>query len=122
MTSIDPDLETILKENGFFFFRQMPTGHIAGLHQFMFTVGICNRLDLHGYGERWCYEELGDAILALALWDGEGDPPGPWVKRKGRQEACNPKLFDFIGTNLDGSEHWERKKVVDRASTWEGHL
>lgn len=28
MTDIDPDLEAILKENGFAFLRLMPTGHI----------------------------------------------------------------------------------------------
>lgn len=119
---IDPDLEAMLRSEGYILTRLMPNGHIAGVHQFAFTFGLCDHLDWHGYGERWCYEEVGDAVLALALWNGENDPPGPWIKRKGRREACNPKLFDFIGTNSDGSEHWERKAVVDRASTWEGHL
>lgn len=49
------------------------------------------------YRTRFCYEQLSDAIGALATWDGHGDPPGPWIKEKGRGvERSNPLSFKGI--------------------------
>lgn len=36
----------------------------------------------YGRGCRYCYENYRDAQNALMAWDGEGDPPGPWIKEK----------------------------------------
>lgn len=40
------------------------------------------------YTDGWCFgrERIGEALFALAIWDGKGDPPGPWIKhtRTGR--------------------------------------
>ncbi len=116
--TIDPDLHAMLRSEGYSVLRVMPDGNIAGIRKFLFTYGLCTHLDWSGYGERWCFEDPASAIIALELWDGRGDPPGPWIKRKGREEYCNPKLFDVIGVNSDGSKHYERKAEVDASVLW----
>lgn len=116
--TIDPDLEAMLRSEGYIALRLMPDGHIAGVNPFAFTFGLCTRLDWNGYEDRWCFEQPADALLALVLWNGEGDPPGPWIKRKGGPEYCNPKLFDVVGVNRDGSKHYQRKAEVDAAGLW----
>lgn len=56
-----------------------------------------------GYRRRFCYAPGGDALRAAVKWDGEGDPPGPWIKEKspppGPADRLNPALAreDFAG-------------------------
>ena len=42
-----------------------------------------------GYTDGWCYAKLStpEAMIAFLTWNGEGDPPGPWIKQvtTGRQ-------------------------------------
>jgi hypothetical protein len=61
----------------------LPSGELAGLRDMMFTVGLFVGLDSGGYRIRYCYKNRIEATLALEAWDGEGDPPGPWLKAKG---------------------------------------
>lgn len=63
--------------------RLLPTGQLAGLHSFMFTVGVVVGLSQLGYKVRYCYASAVEALAALNEWNGSGDPPGPWIKRKG---------------------------------------
>lgn len=35
-----------------------------------------------GYDNRWCYNRLVDAMMALNVWDGSGEPPG-WHRHPG---------------------------------------
>lgn len=117
--NIDPDIAAMLRNEGYAYLRLMPDGHIAGVKKYLFTFGICTRLDWSGYADRWCYESQSDAIVALAMWDGIEDPPGPWIKHKGlAADRNNPKLFDVVGINSDGSEHCEPKASVDMADIW----
>ncbi len=60
----------------------LPTGELAGLKSFMFTVGLCVGLHDHGYRVRYCYPSWGAAEAALKAWDGFGDPSGLWIKAK----------------------------------------
>jgi hypothetical protein len=60
-------------------------GWCAG-YPFLFTYALVVGLDEFGYRYRYCYEAVGPVMTALAEWDGVGDPPGPWIKRKGRGE------------------------------------
>lgn len=60
-------------------------GRIFGLHRFVFTVGLMDRLEYDGYVGRWCYDNKSDALDALRDYPGEGDPKdGHWIKYKGR--------------------------------------
>jgi len=78
---------------GYSFPRLLPTGEWAALRSFFYTCGLCVGLDKTGYRTRFCYETATDAFGALVTWDGEGDPPGRWLKEKGRHERHNPRYF-----------------------------
>lgn len=62
--------------------RTLPSGVVCGVLGQMYTTGLFVGLDHYGYSRRYCYEHRADALVALMLWDGEGDPPGPWIKEK----------------------------------------
>ena len=70
--------------------RTLPTGEIAALHRLLFTVGLVVGIDEFQYRTRYCYTNYLEAYLALLQWNGEGDPPGFWVKQKGRDRFGNP--------------------------------
>lgn len=60
-------------------------GVICGLGRFAFTTGLMVGMTLgEPYSRRYCYEHEVEALVALLTWDGEGHPPGPWIKVKGR--------------------------------------
>lgn len=73
-----------LEAMGYREIRPLPNGELAALFPFIFTVGIVVGLDDFGYRCRWCYDNYAVASAALAAWDGTEDPPGPWIKKKGR--------------------------------------
>ena len=56
------------------------------LRRFIFTVGLCTQVQFDelscDYEARYCYPDWGDAIGAIFAWDGQGDPPGNWIKEK----------------------------------------
>lgn len=56
---------------------------VCGVKQFNFTTAVVVGLDAIGYQRRYCYEHRVDAQAALAKWDGEEHPSGPWIKCKG---------------------------------------
>lgn len=71
--------------------KRLANGQIAGIAAFMFTYGLVVNIDPIGYGHRYCYSSEQDAVQALEEWNGEGHPPGPWIKRKGlAPELSNP--------------------------------
>lgn len=83
-----------LEQNGYFSLKVIEGRGICGLNKFIFTVGLCFGLDHVGFDGRWCYEHVHavDAALALEIWDGKNDPPGRWIKYKGKYaEYWNPK-------------------------------
>lgn len=98
--------------------RQIPNGHWIGVSRFCFTYGLCVGLeDWLNCGYRYCYKSPSDAALACHTWNGEGDPPGPWIKRKGRGDRHNPHLFRHIG-----GSHYEplAPSEIDQAALWPG--
>lgn len=87
-----------LKSEGYLYIRELPTGKLAAIQQFVFTYGLIVGLDICGYEYRYCYENEKDAKLALETWDGTGDPSGPWIKLKGKgEERLGP------GANEEGT-------------------
>ena len=79
---MDHKLRVILDYEGYGNLREFPDGVVAGIYQMMFTTALVVGLDETGYQRRYCYEFRIDAIDALAVWDGTGDPSGPWIKSK----------------------------------------
>lgn len=68
-------------------------GVACGIKRFNFTTALVVGLDALGYQRRYCYEYEFDACSALARWDGEGHPSGPWIKCKGTGiDILNPEL------------------------------
>ena len=88
-------LTDVLLAEGYHPVRQLPDGTWIGLRQMMYTTGLFTGLDHYGYRCRYCYETAGQALVDLARWDGTGDPPGLWIKAKGKGgDRLNPRLGD----------------------------
>lgn len=85
--------EKELQELGYAFPRQLPDGRWIAIQVMLYTTGLFVGLDPVGYAYRYCYESFGEAVLDAALrWNGDGDPPGPWIKRKGLGgDLLNPR-------------------------------
>ena len=78
------------EEMGYSPVKLLATGEWAGVMNMIYTCGILVGLDESGYKTRFCYETRKEAEAALAQWDGNGDPPGNWIKQKGGIERMNP--------------------------------
>lgn len=85
------ELENILKRNGYVFPREVEGRGVCALQRFIFTTGLCYGLNEESYEGRYCFESGMDAKEALGKWDGVGDPPGNWIKHKGKIEYSNPQ-------------------------------
>lgn len=88
----DPRIAAAIRE-GYAYVRLLPTGEVAGLHRFIFTVGLLVGIEDYWYRTRFCYQSAAEAIEAITTWDGKGDPPGYWIKEKGSRERHNPRVF-----------------------------
>lgn len=89
-------IEHQLSDLGYYRPRLLPTGEWAALQQMLYTTGLFVMFKddpLAGWRTRYCYEKGADAREALAVWSGEGDPPGPWVKQY-PEDRLNPILFN----------------------------
>jgi hypothetical protein len=68
-------------------YRALDDGRELVLYPMLFgNVRLC--LGPQGwpaYDAGWCYQAAHrrDAAVDLATWDGNGDPPGQWIKRVG---------------------------------------
>lgn len=84
--------EKQVQELGYAFPRQLPDGRWIGLQPMLYTIGLFVGLDPVGYAYRYCYESFGEALLDVVGWNGEADPPGNWIKRKGLgDDLLNPR-------------------------------
>ena len=67
----------------YFYTRQLDSGVWIGVRKMLVTWALIVGIDAQGnYRSRYCYEQYHDAVEALQTWDGDGDPPGPWLKQK----------------------------------------
>jgi hypothetical protein len=66
--------------------RELDGQGLCVTQRFIFTTGLLTHVSFDGlsyrYAARYCYPSHRDALEALAAWDGQGDPPGPWIKEK----------------------------------------
>ena len=62
--------------------KMLTNGEWAGVHDYHYTASISVGIDACGWRTRYCYETRQLAEAALLIWDGIGDPPGPWIKQK----------------------------------------
>ena len=66
---------------------------LCAISRFNFTTALVVGLEPVGYERRYCFEHDQDARHALAAWDGQGHPEGPWIKCKGPGiDLLNPAL------------------------------
>ena len=94
-------LEFLEAEGVYFGIKEIPGRGFCAVHNYLFTTGLLYGLDFQGLEGRYCYKNPVEAVVALHLWDGQGDPPGNWIKHKGRAgEWSNPKYFQSDGTKL----------------------
>lgn len=71
-------------ELGYSNVRVFNDGRVAGLMRFVHTVGLCVGIEDDGsYLLRYCYASYSEAAIALLQWNGDSDPPGRWIKKKG---------------------------------------
>ena len=78
----DSELKTSLESDGYKNLRKLPDGTWIGTMLMVFTTGLFVGLNQSGWRRRYCYERVSDAALAATEWNGQGDPPGPWIKEK----------------------------------------
>lgn len=83
-------IHEILRAEGYSYVVEIEGRGLCGIMRQLFTVGLFYGLDLYSYGGRYCYPTLADAVEGLLNWDGQGDPPGNWIKHKGKFEYSNP--------------------------------
>ena len=63
--------------------RELPDGRELVVYPMLFNDRIVVGLpDAPTYDDGWCMVK-GTAVDVAATWDGEGDPPGPWIKHLG---------------------------------------
>lgn len=75
-------IQEVAKANSCLMTKVM-NGKVYGLVRFIYTTGLMVDVNEYGYAYRYCYESHADALSDFLTWDGRGDPPGNWIKRKG---------------------------------------
>lgn len=73
--------------------RGLESGELAGVMDMTFTCGLFVGLGDFFYRTRFCYRSRKEAEAALAVWTGQGNPPGNWIKEKGWNKE--------LGRNVD---------------------
>ncbi len=93
---ITDELRAFLTKEGYKELKVIPGRGVCGLMGFMYTVGLVWGLDRYSYKGRWCYprEFAPQAVIALRIWNGEGDPLFNWIKYKGNTEYSNPNFIE----------------------------
>lgn len=82
--------EAAVLELGYLAARQLPSGVWIGVFPQLYTTGLFVGIDRGGYRRRFCFEHFAGAMRACLTWDGEGDPPGDWIKEK-PSDRMNPR-------------------------------
>jgi len=82
---------------GAFATRVLDDGRVLSISLMTFgKVRLCISSDTEAwcYDDGWCYEHPNVGLFAMAVWDGEDDPPLGWhrhINSGRRRENGNPK-------------------------------
>lgn len=91
---MDKRFEEQLIRKGYEGVRKTLSGQWLGVMSFIYTSALCVGLDEHGYERKYCYEKKRDALMACEIFDGLGDPTGPWIKMKSPNgDKMNPEVW-----------------------------
>jgi hypothetical protein len=83
--------EDEVNELGYSPARLLSTGEWAGIMNMLYTTGLFIGITPIGYRTRFCFPTRKQAEEALNQWDGNGFPPGFWIKQK-PENINNPIL------------------------------
>lgn len=72
----------LAKSLGYMAARSCGRQGLCGVRPYLFTGALVVGIDPIMHRGRYCYGTMAEAIAALNAWDGEGDPPGAWIKFK----------------------------------------
>jgi hypothetical protein len=87
---ITEELKQVLADEGYKHMKEVPGRGVCGVMKFMFTYGLVYGIDMMGYKGRWCFGSELEAVYALEIWTGAGDPKGRWIKFKGEGGERSP--------------------------------
>lgn len=87
-----------LESQGYQHIRQLPSGEWLWVECRMFTTGICLGNE-HSRRTRFCYGDYNEAVAVAKEWDGEGWPPGYWIKQK-PEDVHGPASTDVLAERL----------------------
>lgn len=66
--------------------RELEDGRSVFVYQMVYTARLCiGPTDWDVYDRGWCYQNSALAIAAATIWEGDGDPPPPWIKEVGTE-------------------------------------
>jgi len=96
MESNNPEVPAWLSDmsHDYFYVRYIDGLGWCALSKMMFTWALSVGLDPIGRKYRYCFENYQEALDSIQNWDGQGDAPGNWIKRKGLgEDLINPKFL-----------------------------
>lgn len=85
--------EALRSFHGYAPFKMLDTREWAGVMNMVYTCGLFVGIKEFGYRTRYCYETRREAEAALEAWNGDGDPPGMWIKQK-PEDRLNPAWLE----------------------------
>lgn len=77
-------------DSDYIFMNTLSDGRVIGVHRLLFHWTLHVDISEFGYEDRYCYENLPDALKDAVTWDGQGDPPGRWHKHPRSGRRRNP--------------------------------
>lgn len=83
----------VLSQEGYTALKFVPGRGQCGLTRMYLTIALCYGLDGESYIGKYCFHTKTEARRSLDKWDGSGDPPGNWIKHKGK-EYRNPNYVE----------------------------
>jgi hypothetical protein len=95
--TLTDDIET----EGYVIIRDYPNGIRAGVAPLLTGTGriVIGQLQnwSRGYDEAYCYDTVGEAVIALLKWNGVGEPDG-WFRNPGtgRRRPNGDKTKEYI--------------------------
>lgn len=98
-------LAWLVTTNGYRNPRLIGRGRYVAIYPKAYTHAIITGRvgDRTGYGDCWCYLSYREAAIALARWDGEGEPEG-WIRHPhtGRRVSMDADERDDAGRPVGG--------------------